>query len=201
MPEFGLTEKNEIWGQTTSEMKHCISFLFILSDFLSAIDIQTLHYVLPAVLVTSTTPFPDSFFWSWQWSVFGLETMPCTFLSSISILSWQQHPTTNQGFGYNLNVDDTVTYISNQYFSPILVLRFLLLAGYLDGISNQHVPTAESFFPDSGQFLLSPSVFQLLSQAPALLPVLIHVVTKSCQFNLRNGCGPFPLFGPYCSAS
>lgn len=125
--------------------------------------------------------------------------MPCVFFSCISILSWQQHSTNNQGFGYNLNVDDTVTYISNQYFSLILVLHSLLLAGYLDGISNQHIPTAESSSPDSSQVLLSLSLFQLLFRPPALRPVLIHIVTKSCQFNLHNGCNPFPPFGSYYS--
>ena len=85
--------------------------------------------------------------------------MPLASFSFLSILSGQRYPTNSQGFRYDLNVDDTPTYISNWCISLYLfffVLHFLLLAGY-----PTSVPTAES--SSDTNWVLSLASLQLFS--------------------------------------
>lgn len=141
-------------------------------NYLGCIYVQQLTYRICFVcsprclLILQTTPFPDSSDLVSE-VYLDVETMPLAFFSFISVLSWQQYLPNNQGFSYNLNVDDTPTYISNQYFSPILVLHFLLLAGYLME-SQTNMSTDESFYPDSTRVLLSPFSTSEIVSGPQL---------------------------------
>lgn len=158
---------------------------------------ESVSYVLPGVF-WSYRPLPSqtllilSVKYIWMLRLYALSILFFYLCSLLATISPKQS---------GLQLQPECWWYPNLHFQPVLFPYFssaFSTAGWIsDGISNQHVHRwIILFWLNPGS---SITIFYIRDcfRPPALMPVVIHLVTKSCQFHIHNVCNPFSLFGPH----